>query len=220
MSEVHNSDLENTLHSCIDMAIKKYENDIHKQPCYTEVQSTQDVAVQTYIRSLINSENQNYCFVCFSNSSNQFKNKNLKNVTHRNLASKRYIEALDLESVLHKKRRYDTLMSAESHISELPTDHNSVIEHCEIIEGFSSNDNEDSNFKFEEYLPKIQDSSVINVDNFVDSDHRVPDVGKDISWMDVDMTQRELYMTDQIMKGKLTSLFITVYNDLSFSLPS
>ncbi|XP_033606826.1 uncharacterized protein LOC111863125 [Cryptotermes secundus] len=194
MSQVRNTSLENALHSCIDMAVRKHENDIHKQPCYTEGQSTQDVTVQTNIRSLINLENQSYCFLCFSNKSNQFNNQNL--------TLKRHIEALYLESVsLPKKRRYDTLKSAESHISELPTNHNSRAEKSEIIEGFSTDDNEDTNFKYEEYLPKVQDTSIINVENFVDSDHKVPDTVKDISWTDVDVNQKELYMTDQIMKA-------------------
>jgi hypothetical protein len=198
MSQVHDSP-ENTLHSCIDMAIKKYENDIHKQPCYTEVKPTRDVTVQTNIKSLINLENQNYCFVCFSNN-NQYNNKNFKDGTHQHLALKRHIEALCLESVsLHKKRRYDTLKSIES---------NSRSEKSEIIEGFSSDDvNEDINFKYEEYLSKVQVTSIINGENSVESDHKVPDVGKDISWMEDDMDQRELYMTDQITKGKLTSLY-------------
>ncbi|PNF36370.1 hypothetical protein B7P43_G18039 [Cryptotermes secundus] len=120
----------------------------------------------------------------------------------KNLTLKRHIEALYLESVsLPKKRRYDTLKSAESHISELPTNHNSRAEKSEIIEGFSTDDNEDTNFKYEEYLPKVQDTSIINVENFVDSDHKVPDTVKDISWTDVDVNQKELYMTDQIMKA-------------------
>jgi hypothetical protein len=222
MSQVHNSSPENTLHSCIDLAIKEYENDIHKQPCCTELQPTQDVTVQTNIRSLITSENQNCCFVCFSNNSNQFNNKDLKDGTHRNLALKRHIEALYLESVsLHKKQRYDTLKLMESHISELHTNHTSRLEKYDIIEGSSCNDdNEDINFKYEEYLPKVQDTSVININDFVNFDRNVPDVGKDVSWMDDDVSQRELYVTDQIMKGKWTILFITVLNNLSFSLPS
>jgi hypothetical protein len=198
MSRVHNSSPENTLQSCIDSAINKYEHDIHKQSCCTELQpATQDVTVQTNIRSLITSEKQNCCFVCFSNNSDQFNNNDLKDGTRRNLALKRHIEALYLESVsLHKKRRHDTLKLMESHISALPSNHTSRSEITDIIEGSSCNDdNEDINFKYEEYLPKVQDTSVISVENFVDFDRKVPDVGKDVSWMDDDMNQTELYVT-------------------------
>jgi hypothetical protein len=220
MSQVHNNNSEDTLHSSIDLVLKKYDSDIHKQQCYTKVQPTQDVTVQTNIRSLITAENQNYCFVCFSNNSNLFNNKNLKDESHQNLALKRHIEALYLESVsLNKKRRYDNLKLIESHISELPTNHTSSSGNSDVNEGSSCDDNKDINFKYHEYLPKVQDTSIINLENFVDSDHKVPDVGKDISWMD-DTNQRELYMTGQIMKGKLIRLIITVLSNLCFSLPS
>jgi hypothetical protein len=221
MSQVHNSSPENTLHSCIDLAIKKNENGIHKQPCCTELQPTQDVTVQTNIRSLITLENENCCFVCFSNS-DQFNNKDLKYGTRQNLALKRHIEALYLESVsLNKKQRYDTPKLIKSHISELPTNHASRSEKSDIIEdSFCDDDNEDINFKYGEYLPKVQDISVINTEHFVDFDRKVPNVGKDISWMDDDVNQRELYVTDQITKGKWTILFITMLNNLSSSYPS
>ncbi|XP_021935276.1 uncharacterized protein LOC110837461 [Zootermopsis nevadensis] len=105
MAQVHNRHLEDTLHSCVDMAIKKYENDIS---CYTEAKPTRDVTVQTNIRSFSNLWNKNYCFLCFNNY-NQFNNNGLKDGNHQNLALKRNIEALYLESVsVHKKARHTT----------------------------------------------------------------------------------------------------------------
>lgn len=207
MAEVHNRPLENTLHSCVDMAIKKYENDIYRQSCCTQVKPTRDVTVQTNIRSLNNSWNQNYCFLCF-NDYNQFNNNGLKDGTHQNSALKRNIEALYLESVsVHKKPRYGILKPIN-----LESGPNSKSKKSETSEGFFSDYNKEESDSEDE---ELQDTTKMDVD----SDHKVPDVAKDISWMGDDMNQKELYMRDQIMKGKLklTSLFMTM--TFPFSIP-
>jgi hypothetical protein len=220
MPQVHNKSPENTLNSCIDIAIKKYETDIPKKSCDEEGKPTEDVAVQTNIRSLISSGNQNGCFVCFSN--NHFNSNVFKTGTHHNLALKRNFEALDLESVsLPKKLRYDTLKSIhlESDISELPANLKSKSENSETTEGsFPDNGNEESYFQNVEHLDELQDTSVMDRQNSVDSDQKVPDVGKDISWMEDDMNEKELYVREQIMKGKVITLLINILTNLLFSL--
>jgi hypothetical protein len=213
MVQVHNRHPENTLHSYIDMAIKKYENDDHMQSCYTQVKPTRDVAVQTNVRSLNNSWNQNYCFLCFNNY-NQFNNNGWKDGNHQNLALKRNIDALYLESLsVHKKPRYGILTSTnlEPDVDELPINHNSESQKSETNEGFFSDYNNESD---------SEDGELQNITKMdVDSDHKVPDVANDTSWMEDDMNQKELYRRDHIMKGKLklTSLFATM--TLPFSTP-
>jgi hypothetical protein len=218
ISEVHNRSPENTLNLCIDMAIKKYKykNDIHIQSHYTEVKPTRDVTVQTNIRSLINSQNQNYCFVCFNNrsNSNQFNSNGVNSGIHQNFTLKRSIEALYLECVsVHKKPRYVTLKpSLETDIYNVPVNLSAKSKKSESNEDFFSDDsNEESDPEDEEHLPEVKDASIMNGQNFLDSDHKVPEVGKDISWMEDTMNENELYMTDQIMKGKVTSLIYS-YN--------
>jgi hypothetical protein len=178
------------------------------------VKPTEDVAVQTNIRSLISLGNQNDCFVCFS--------KNHFNVsrtgTHHNLASKRNFEALDLESAsLKKKPRYDTLklVHLESDISELPTNLNSKSEKSETTDGSCpDNGNEENDFQNMEHLDELQDNSVMDRQNSVDSDQKVPDVVQDISWMEDDMNEKELYMRDEIVKGKVIILLINIVTNL------
>jgi hypothetical protein len=221
MPEVHNKSPGNTVNSCIDIAIKKYDTDIPRKLCYAEVKPTEDVAVQTNIRSLISLRNQNGCFVCFSN--NHFNSNGFKTGTHHNLASKRNFEALDLESVsLKKKPRYDTLKSIylESDISELPVNLKSKSENSETIEGsFPDNANEESDFQSVGHLDGLQDTSIMDIQNSVDSDQKVPDVGKDIYWMEDVINEKELYERDQIMKGKVIILLINIPINLPFSLP-
>jgi hypothetical protein len=206
MAQVHDRYSENTLDSYIDMAIKKYENDIHRQSCYTQVKPTRDVTVQTNIKSLNNSLNQN-CFLCFNNY-NQFNNNGLKDGSQKNLALKRNIEALYLESVSpHKKPRYGNLKSTnlESDIYQLPINLNSKTERTDTKEGYFSDYNNDKSDSEDE---EVQDTSIRDVE----SDHKVPDVAEDISWMGDDMNQKELYMRNQIIKGKLKLklVFITM----------
>jgi len=218
--QAHNNSRENTLNSCVEIAIKKYETDIPRQPCYTAVKPTEDVAVQTNIRSLINLENQKGCFVCFSNSHFNFNGSGTG--THHNVASKRNFEALDLESVsVHKKPRYDTLklIYLESDISKSPANLNSKPEKLETSDGSCpDNGNEESDFQNMEHLDELQDTSVMDRQNSVDSDQKVPDV-RDVSWVEDDMNEKELYVRDEIMKGKVIIFLVyIVTNLLSLSL--
>jgi len=217
--QVYNNSQENTLNSCIEIAIKKYETDIPRQSCYTAVKPTEDVAVQTNIRSLISLGNQNGCFVCFSN--NHFNFNGSKTGTHHNLASKRNFEALYLESVsVHKKPRYDTLESIylESDISKVPSNLNSKSEKSETTDGSCpDNGNEESYFQNVEHLDELQDTLVVDRQNSVDSDQMVPDVVKDISLMEDDMNEKELYVKGEIMKGKVIILLIYIVTNLPFS---
>lgn len=216
--QVRNNGRENTLNSCIEIASKKYKTDIPRQSCYTAVKPTEDVAVQTNIRSLISSGNQNGCFVCFSN--NRFNFNGSRTVTH-NLASKRNFEALDLESVsVHKKPRYDTLklIHLESDISKLSANLNSKSEKSETTDGSCPDKgNEESDFQNMEHLDELQDTSVMDRQNSVDSDQMVPDVVKEISLMEDDMNEKELYVRDEIRKGKVIILLINIVTNLSFS---
>jgi hypothetical protein len=218
--QVHTKSRGNTLNSCTEISVKKYETDVPRQSCSTDVKPTEDVAVQTNIRSLIGLENEKGCFVCFSN--NHFNVNGSRTGTHRNLASKRNFEALDLESVpLHKKPRYDAskLIYFESYIPELPANLNSKSEKSETTDGSCpDNGNEESDFQNVEHLDELQDTSVMDRQNSVDSDQKVPDVGKDISWMEDDMNEKELYVRDEIMKGKLIILLINIVTNLPFSL--
>ena len=216
--QVHNNSQEKTLNSCIEIAIKKYETDLQRQSCYTSVKPTEDVAVQTNIRSLISLGNQNGCFVCFSNNHINFNGS--RTGTHHNLASKRNFEALGLESVsVHKKPRYDTskLIYLESDISKLPANLNSKSEKSETTDGLCpDNGNEEIDFQNVEHLDELQDTSVMGRQNSVDSDQMVPDVVKDICSMEDDMNEKELYVRDEIMKGKVIILLINIVTNLLF----
>jgi len=217
--QVHNNSQENTLNSCTETAIKKYEIDVPRQSCYTPVKPTEDVAVQTNIRSSISLGNQNGCFVCFSN--NHFNYNGSKTGTNNNLASKRNFEALDLESVsVHKKPRYDTLklIYLESDISQLPANLNSKSEKSETTGGSCpDNGNEESDFQNVEHQDELQDTSVMDRQKSLDSDQMVPDVVKDFSLMEDDMNEKELYVRDEIMKGKVIILPINIVTNLPFS---
>ena len=215
----HNNSRENTLNSCIEIAIKKHETDLPRQSCYTAVKPTEDVAVQTNIRSLVSLGNQNGCFVCFRNNHVNFNGS--RTGTHHNLASKRNFEALDLESVsVHKKSRYDTLklIYLESDISNLPANLNSKSEKSETTDGSCpDNGNEESGFQSVEHLDELHNTSVMDRQNSVDSDQMVPDVVSDISSMEDDMNEKELYVRDKIMKGKVIILLIIIVTNLLFS---
>jgi len=217
--QAHNNSRENSLNSCIEIAMKKYETGIPSQSCYTGVKPTEDVAVQTNISSLISLGNQKGCFVCFSN--NHFNFNGSRTGTHHNLASKRNFEALDLESVsVQKKPRYDTLklMYLESDISKSPANLNSKSEKLETSDGSClDNGNEESDFQNMEHLDELQDTSVMDRQNSVDSDQKVPDV-RDVSWMEDDMNEKELYVRDEIMKGKVIILLVNIVTNLPFSL--
>jgi hypothetical protein len=220
MPQVYNRSPKNTLNSCNDIAIKKYETDIPRESCYTAVKSTEDAAVQTNIRGVITLGTQNGCFVCFSR--NHVSSNGFKTGTHHSLASKRNLEALDLEYFsLHKRPRYDTLKSIylESDISELPANLNSNSEKSETPErSFPDNRNEESDFQSMEHLDELQDTSGMDRQDFVDSDQKVPDVARNISWMEDGMNDNELYVRDQIMKGKVIILFINIITNLPFSM--
>jgi len=217
--QAHNNSRENTLNSCIEIAIKKYETNILRQSCYTAVKPTEDVAVQTNIRSLISLGNQKGCFVCFNNSHFNFNGSGTG--THHHLASKRNFEALDLESVsVHKKPRYDTLKLTylESDISKSPANLNSKSEKLETSDGSCpDNGNEKNDFQNMEHVDELQDTSVMDRQNSVDSDQKVPDV-RDVSWVEDDMNEKELYVRDEIMKGKVIIFLINIVTKLPSSL--
>lgn len=217
--QIHNNSQENTLNSCTEIAIKKFQTDLPRQSFYTAVKPTEDVAVQTDIRSLISLGNQNGCFVCFRE--NHFDFNGSKTGTHHNLASKRNFEALDLEFVsVHKKPRYDTLklIYMESDISKVPANLNSKSEKLETTDGFCpDNGNAESDLQNVEHLDELQDTSVVDRQSSVDSDQMVPDVVKDISLMEDDMNEKELYVRDEIMKGKVIFLVIYIVTNLPFS---
>jgi hypothetical protein len=106
----------------------------------------------------------------------------------------------------------------ESDISKLPANLNSKSEKSETTDGSCpDNGNEESDFQNVEHLDELQDTSVMDRQNSVDSDQMVPDVVKDISSMEDDMNEKELYVRDEIMKGKVIILLINIVTNLILS---